>query len=61
MGALKLLPVRRTVGRYSGMAVEAPILVWRGQAVLLRKGEMWDRNNKGGQEGERSGELEESR
>ena len=61
MGALKLLPVRRTVGRYSGMGVEVPILVWRGQAVLLRKGEMLNRNNKGRQEGERSGELEESR
>lgn len=51
MGALKLPPVRQMVAGHGEMGVGAPVLVWRGQAMFPRKGEMLRRNSKGRQEG----------
>ena len=51
MGALKLPPVRQTVAGCSEMEVGTPVLLWRGQAVFPRVGEMLRRNSKGRQEG----------
>ena len=51
MGALKLPPVRQTVAGHGEMGVGAPVLVWRGQAMFPRQGEMLGRNSKGRQEG----------
>lgn len=51
MGALKLPPVRQMVAGRSEMGVGTPVLLWRGQAVFPRKGEMLRRNSKGRQKG----------